>query len=112
MPDGCSSDTSGLLRSNLVFSLEFLHVTTLDYLFLWTRSSRRSSTLDFAILRWQSDDFLVQFSILYAGKSISRQIIQKVVLYLGLPLVVSMEHHGCVFSFNDFKSGGRQIRSL
>ena len=30
----CSSDTSGLLRSNLVFSLEFLRVTTLDYLFV------------------------------------------------------------------------------
>ena len=34
MPDGCSSDTSGLLRSNLVFSLEFLRITALNYLFV------------------------------------------------------------------------------
>jgi len=33
MRDGRSSDTSGLLGSNLVFSFEFLHVTTLDYAF-------------------------------------------------------------------------------
>ena len=84
----CSSDTSGLLRSNLVFSLEFLHVTTLDYLFV-DAHIQKILNLVFRNFEIAEGRFLVQFSILYAGKSISRQIIQKVVLKLGLPLVVS-----------------------
>ena len=88
MPDGCSSDTSGLLRSNLVFSLEFLHVTTLDYLFV-DAHIQKILNLVFRNLEIAERRFLVQVSILYPGKSISRQIIQNVELSLGLPLVVS-----------------------
>ena len=79
----CSSDTSGLLRSNLVFSLEFLRITTLNYLFV-DALIQKILNLVFRNLEIAERPFLVQFSILYAGQGISRQISDAFIVYLAL----------------------------
>src|SRR5678815_273551 len=67
-----------MLRSNLVSSLDFLHVPAVDYLFQDALVQKIFNIIFRDLRITQSDDFLHSSQALYAGKRICCQIVEKI----------------------------------